>query len=300
MQDIKIHCVGMRDGLQMENDVVGSEKKLEWIDKLCAAGVDVVQVGSFVHKVKMPQMADTDELFKILNSRPRASKTIFSGLILNEKGLDRALDCGVDLLCLGVSASDTHSRKNTGMGAEEAADKIVELAKRCISSGKKIQASIQSAFGCGFEGDIAESRVMSIVDKYLDAGVELISLADTAGFANPEQVNRLYSQILNKAPNVKLACHFHNTYGMGMANCYAAYKAGVQYFESAFGGLGGCPFTKKAAGNVPTEDLVEMFQNFGLIPHISMERLINLAQDASNYFDRQLPGYVYKTGRIKH
>ena len=291
----------MRDGLQMEKIVVPFETKITWIEQLYKSNIDIIQVGSFVHKEKMPQMADTDELFTELQSRnTKPENTVLSGLVLNERGLDRAMKCGVDMICFGVSASETHSMKNTGMGVNDAVTRIITMAKQAIADGKKIQVSVQSAFGCGFEGDIKEQNVYSIVEKYIEAGIRNISLADTAGFANPIQVERMYYKVFEMSDDLELACHFHNTYGMGIANCYAAYKAGVQYYEAAFGGLGGCPFTKKAAGNVPTEDLVEMFQNFGLIKHINLPELVELAKSVSTYFDRELPGYVYKTGSIKH
>lgn len=301
MQQLKIHSVGMRDGLQMEKVVVPFETKLNWIEQLYKSNIDIIQVGSFVHKEKMPQMADTDELFIELNKRgTKPVTTLLSGLVLNERGLERAMNCGVDMICFGVSASETHSKKNTGMAVDDAVNRIITMAKQAMAEGKTIQVSVQSAFGCGFEGDIDELKVYSIIEKYIDAGIRLISLADTAGFANPEQVERMYSKVFGMSNELELACHFHNTYGMGIANCYAAYKVGVQYYEAAFGGLGGCPFTKKAAGNVPTEDLIEMFQNFGLLKQINLSELVELAKSVSNYFDRELPGYVYKTGSIKH
>ena len=291
----------MRDGLQMEKIVVPFETKITWIEQLYKSNIDIIQVGSFVHKEKMPQMADTDELFTELQSRnTKPENILLSGLVLNERGLERAMKCGVDMICFGVSASETHSMKNTGMSVNDAVTRIITMAKQAIADGKKIQVSVQSAFGCGFEGDIKEQNVYSIVEKYIEAGIRNISLADTAGFANPIQVERMYYKVFEMSDDLELACHFHNTYGMGIANCYAAYKAGVQYYEAAFGGLGGCPFTKKAAGNVPTEDLVEMFQNFGLIKHINLPELVELAKSVSTYFDRELPGYVYKTGSIKH
>ena len=299
MKDIKIHSVGMRDGLQMEKEVVPFETKIKWIEKLYQSNMDIIQVGSFVHKEKMPQMADTDELFKYLNTN-KPKSVILSGLVLNEKGLERAMDCDVELICLGVSASETHSQKNTRMSVDDATNRIIEMAKQVLSSGKKLQVSVQSAFGCGFEGDISEDKVYSIVEKYINAGIRNISLADTAGFANPEKVERMFSKMLLMENGVEAACHFHNTYGMGMANCYSAYRVGVKYFESAYGGLGGCPFTKKASGNVATEDLIEMFNNFGIKKEIKIDSLIELAKMVSVHFNRELPGYVYKTGSIKH
>jgi hydroxymethylglutaryl-CoA lyase len=292
-----LHEVGPRDGLQVEKQTVPTATKRAWIETLLDSGVDVVQVGSFVNPEKVPQMADTDTLFRELGSRP-AGKGILSGLVLNEKGLDRALLCGVPLVCLGVSASDTHSRKNTGMGTEEATRRIVATARKAVEAGRAVQVSVQSAFGCGFEGPVPEERVLSIVKEYLAAGFRRISLADTAGHAHPGQVERLYAAILALAPDVEPACHFHDTYGLGMANVWAAMRAGVVSFESSFAGLGGCPFTKVAAGNVATEDLVAGWQRSGIRTDVDLGALIEVARSVAAHFGREMPGRVYKTGPV--
>ncbi len=293
-----LHEVGPRDGLQAEGRTVPTATKRDWIESVLAAGVDVVQVGSFVHPEKVPQMADTDALFRELAARPAAGKGVLSGLVLNEKGLDRALACGVSLVCMGVSASDTHSRKNVGLDTAEATRRIVATAKRAVEAGRSVQVSVQSAFGCGFEGAIPEERVLSIVRAYLDAGLNRISLADTAGHAYPEQVERLYGAIRALAPVIEPACHFHDTYGLGMANVWAAMRAGAVSFESSFAGLGGCPFTKVAAGNVATEDLVHGWQRSGLRPDVDLAALIEVARSVAAFFARAMPGRVHGTGPI--
>ncbi|TAL69079.1 MAG: hydroxymethylglutaryl-CoA lyase [Bacteroidetes bacterium] len=299
IKNIKIHDVGMRDGLQMESESVDIETKIEWIEELIKSGIDIVQVGSFVHTVKVPQMADTDELFLHFNKpENKPANTILSALILNEKGMERGLNSGVEMFCMGVSASETHSMKNTGMSSAEAQTRIINMAKELMNSGKRVQVSVQSAFGCGFEGDIAEDKVLGIVKEYLNAGIKNISLADTAGHGNPAKVQRLYSAILKMDNDIEMACHFHNTYGMGLANCLVAIEEGVKYIETAFGGLGGCPFTKLAAGNVCTEDFVHTLQNMGYRKDIDLERLIKIAKHASGFFVKDLPGFVYKSGGI--
>ena len=298
MTEILIHEVGPRDGLQAESLVVPMETKLRWLRTLAASGVDMVQVGSFVRGDKLPQMADTDELFRILAQEPH--KAVLSGLVLNEKGLERALACGVELICLGVSASETHSQKNTGMGTEEAQRRIIATALEAMKAGKQVQVSVQSAFGCGFEGRIPEDRVLNIVRAYLEAGLTQISLADTAGHAYPAQVERLFRDILTLDPQARCTAHFHDTYGLGMANIYAALEAGATCFETSFAGLGGCPFTKMAAGNVATEDLVHGLQREGERKDIELPALITVAKDVSAFFGRELPGRVYRTGGIEY
>ncbi len=301
MNSIVLHEVGLRDGLQMEKQVITTKQKIEWTERLIKSGIEIIQLGSFVHPVKVPQMADTDELFRYFSQKENhPENVIFSGLVLNEKGMQRGLDCGVDMFCLGVSASDTHSKKNTGMSSIEAQDRIIAMAREITKEGKKVQASVQSAFGCGFEGKIDELKVLEIIKRYVSSGIKYISLADTAGHANPAQVQRLFSAIRDIAPDVEIACHFHNTYGLGIINCKAAYDSGVKYFETAFGGIGGCPFTKVAAGNVCTEDFVNYLQRMGYRKDIKNDVLIDLAKDMSKVLDKVLPGYVYKTGSLSY
>ena len=284
----------------MEKQVVPLEQKIKWAEALIASGVDIIQLGSFVHPDKVPQMADTDKMFEYFKSPGRKpANVILSGLVLNEKGLERGYTCGVDTFCMGVSASDTHSRKNTGMSTEEAASRIIAMAQEASAQNKRVQVSVQSAFGCGFEGAIPPERVLTIVRRYLDAGLKIISLADTAGHAHPFQVKRLFEEIFSLDPTVECTCHFHNTYGMGMANTYAAMEIGVRCFESSFAGLGGCPFTKVAAGNVCTEDLVHFLQRTGKRGDVDLDRLISLAREVSTFFGREMPGLVYQTGPLQ-
>ena len=299
MRNVLLHEVGLRDGLQMEAMTVPTDQKLLWLRMLMNSGVDIIQVGSFVHPLKVPQMADTDRLFADLAaSGPAPANVTLSALVLNEKGLERGLACGVGMFCLGVSASETHSRKNTGMGVGEATERIIAIAHEAGAAGKRVQVSVQSAFGCGYEGDVPQERVLAIVRRYCDAGLRNISLADTAGHALPDQVERMFSAVMALDGNVEMACHFHNTYGLGLANAYAALKAGVGSFESSVAGLGGCPFTKIAGGNVCTEDLVHMFRNMGVRRDVNLNLITGVANDMAGFFGRDLPGMVYRTGTL--
>jgi hydroxymethylglutaryl-CoA lyase len=283
----------------MEHTTVPLDVKESWIREAMAAGVDIVQVGSFVRADKVPQMADTDELFRRLSARDAHPGASLSALVLNEQGLDRGLACGVELFCMGASASETHSRRNTGMGSHEATHRIVATADRAREAGCRVQLSVQSAFGCGFEGPIPEERVLEMVRAYVEAGHRWISLADTAGHAHPSRVERLFGRVREMAPDIECTCHFHNTYGLGMANVFAALRAGVTAFETSFAGLGGCPFTRVAAGNVATEDVVHAFQLEGLRPDVDLRRLLRLARSVEAWFERPLPGYVHTTGPIR-
>lgn len=299
MNQLVIHEVGLRDGLQMEQETVPLEQKISWIEALVAARVDILQIGSFVHPGKVPQMADTDKLCSHFSQVGRKPGSItFSALVLNEKGLERGLRCGIDLFCMGVSASETHSRKNTGMPVAEALERIVAMAQQALIACKGVQVSVQSAFGCGYEGRVPDEKVLQIVERYLEKGLKNISLADTAGHATPDRVARMFERIFRMDPGVECTCHFHNTYGLGIANCIAAMNAGVRNFESSVAGLGGCPFTKVAGGNVCTEDFVHFLQCIGLRRDIDLGKLIETARSMSAYFGREMPGMVYKAGSI--
>jgi hydroxymethylglutaryl-CoA lyase len=172
------------------------------------------------------------------------------------------------------------------------------MAKQALGAGRRVQVSVQSAFGCGYEGPVPREKVLGIVEAYLHAGLRNISLADTAGHASPQQVENLIGAVRRLESKVELACHFHNTYGLGLANCYAALKSGVTCFESAFGGLGGCPFTRLPAGNVSTEDLVHSLQRMGLRKDIRLDALLDVARQVGKFFDRELPGFILKSGSI--
>jgi hydroxymethylglutaryl-CoA lyase len=175
---------------------------------------------------------------------------------------------------------------------------MAAMGRRALAAGATVQVSIQSAFGCGFEGKVPQARVLEMAQRYLDAGLPQISLADTAGHAQPWQVEEMVGAIRSLSPDVVMACHFHDTYGLGMANCYAALRAGVQSLESAIGGLGGCPFTALSGGNVCTEDLVHMLQRAGVRHDIALEPIMRAAKQAGEMLGRALPGKVHVTGPV--
>ncbi len=200
---------------------------------------------------------------------------------------------------MGVSASETHSRKNTGMPIAEATERIIAMAKEASASAR-VQVSVQSAFGCGYEGAVPQERVFGIVRRYLDAGLTNISLADTAGHATPDQVERMFTTIHGFGPGIECACHFHNTYGIGAGKRLRRDEGGRGTVETSVAGLGGCPFTKIAGGNVCTEDFVHYLHREGRRTEIRLEPLIGLAADVAAFFGREIPGAVYRAGAIPH
>lgn len=299
MKSTKIHEVGPRDGLQSESAVVPLDVRIQWIEGLMNSGIDIIQLGSFVNPKRVPQMAETEALFRYFTQpRKKPEGVTLSALVLNSKGLERGLEVGVEMFCMGVSASRTHSLKNTGMTPAEAQRDVIDMARRALLAGRRVQASVQSAFGCGYEGPIASEVVLDLVKAYLNVGVRCISLADTAGHGIPPQVEDLFGAIRLLDPAADLACHFHNTYGLGLANCLAGLKSGVSYFESSFAGLGGCPFTKVPSGNVSTEDLIHTLQRLGRRRDINLEAVLDVSHHVAEFFDRNLPSSILQTGSI--
>jgi len=277
----------LRDGLQIESQIFTIDQKIEFFNLLKKAGVGRIQVGSFVHPKIVPQMADSDELIKILG---RQVDTVISALILNSKGLERALACAVPHVSMSVSVSDTHSRKNARRPAAEALISMVELIKSARSQGLEVRAGLQSAFGCVYEGTISESAVLAAAEKMSLAGVNEINLADSSGIANPHSIRSLVKLVTQEFPEVRVSLHLHDTRGLGLANMYSGYEAGVRVFDVCSGGLGGCPFIKGAAGNVPTEDAVNMFESMGIDTGIELKTLMEAVAFLEKTLKRALPG----------
>jgi hydroxymethylglutaryl-CoA lyase len=247
-----------------------------------------IQVGSFVHPRWVPQMAETDALFERIDPRPGV---VYSALVLNKIGLDRALAAGVRHLSISVSASETHSRKNTNRSVDEGLARIVPVIERALSEGVAVRAGIQSALGCGFEGRIDPDRVTGIARQFSALGVDEINLADTAGLANPRQVFTLCRRLRDEiAPEVALSLHLHDTRGLGLSNMLAGLQAGVRIFDAALGGLGGCPFVPKATGNIATEDAAFACEQMGLASGIDGQTLGVAVAEAELLLGRSLPG----------
>ena len=277
----------LRDGLQIESQLFTIDQKIELFNLLKDAGVKRIQVGSFVHPKIVPQMADTDELIKTLG---RQQDTTISALILNDKGLERALACQVSHVSMSVSVSNSHSLKNARRSAADALAGMVDLIKNARSEGLEVRAGLQSAFGCVYEGPISESSVLAAAEKMIAAGVDEINLADSTGMANPQTIRSLVGLVTRQFPDVRISLHLHDTRGLGLANMFSGYEVGVRIFDVCAGGLGGCPFIKGAAGNVPTEDAVHMFESMGIATGIELKSLMGAVDYLENSLGRSLPG----------
>lgn len=288
--DVLIEDEFLRDGLQNEKTLFSVDEKLAFLAAIEAAGVRRIQVGSFVHPKWVPQMADTDALFERIS--PKADVT-YTALVLNKAGLDRALAVGVRHLSISISASETHSMKNTNRTVDEARAAIQPVIEKALAEGIAVRAGIQSALGCGFEGRIDPDHVARIARGFSDMGVSEINIADTAGLANPAQVFALCRRLRDEiAPDVALSLHLHDTRGLGLANMLAGLQAGVRIFDAAMGGLGGCPFVPKASGNIATEDASFLCAQMGLETGIDWKAFAAPVALAEAKLGRVLPAKV--------
>jgi hydroxymethylglutaryl-CoA lyase len=286
-QSIVLEDEALRDGLQMESRIFSLEEKLRLFQLLKKAGIPRIQVGSFVHPKIVPQMADTDELIRTIGEQ---DPCVVSALILNEKGLERALECGVPHVSMSVSVSDTHSRKNARRSAAEALASMTRLIREALTAGLDVRAGLQCAFGCVYEGHIAEDAVMAAAHEMVTAGTTEINLADTTGMATPVSIRHLVRRFRREFSDTSVSLHLHDTRGLGLANMFSGYEEGVRLFDVCAGGLGGCPFVKGAAGNVPAEDAVNMFESAGAPTGIDLPALCEVVAFLENTLDRILPG----------
>jgi hydroxymethylglutaryl-CoA lyase len=289
-QHIILEEQGLRDGLQTLPVTIPLAQKLTWINQLADAGIRRIQVTSFVNPQLVPQMADAEALVKAL---PQREDVVYSGLVLNVKGVQRALDAGLRHLAVSLSASDAHSRKNANKSLPEAKAAFKEMVALALEQGSTIRGGIQCAFGCRYEGRIAAQTVYDLVKHHLDTGVQELALADSTGMGNPAQVKDMMGQVLELCGSMPVSLHLHNTENKGYANLYAAVEAGVRQFDTAFGGLGGCPFIKGATGNIATEDTAHLLRQMGFETGIDVHRVAAVSHSMEGILGEKLPGLMY-------
>ena len=270
---VLISEVGPRDGLQSVDRIMPTADKLAWIDALYAAGLREIEVCSFVPAKHLPQMADAVDVVRHALTLP--GLTVMA-LVPNARGAETALAAGVHKLTLPVSASAAHSLANVRKTREQMIEEIRNIAalRNERAPAVRIEAGISTAFGCTIQGQVAEDDVVWMVEQAIGAGADESGLSDTTGMANPAQVRRLFNRVRAAIGDKTGAAHMHNTRGLGLANCLAAYDVGVRTFDSSLGGLGGCPYAPGASGNVVTEDLVFMFEAMGISTGVDIGRLI--------------------------
>ena len=287
MPEVQFEDQTLRDGLQSETRIFPLSEKRRLVELLAEAGLTRIQVGSFVHPRRVPQMADTDELVRTLAAR---AGLVISGLVLNARGLERARACGLGDVALSASVSDTHSRRNANQSAAAAIDAVAGMIREAVRDGLTVIGGLQCVFGCVYEGAVDPDRVVAAAEKMAAAGATAINLADTTGMAHPRQVAALCERVRRTLPEVELILHLHDTRGLGLANMLAGYESGVRGFDVCTGGLGGCPFVRGAAGNVPTEDAVQAFEAMGVTTGIDLEGLVKVVDFLEAALERCLPG----------
>ena len=290
---IDIVEVSPRDGLQSDALTVSTEVKLGLIEQLIAAGARRIEATSFVNPKRVPQMADADELMARL---PRPAGVSYSGLVLNRRGLERALAAGVDEVNFVVVATDTFNRRNQGAETAETLAVWADVAAAARSAGRNVSAVIGAAFGCPFEGEVPVARLVEVAKRIAEAAPDEISLADTIGVAAPSDITERFTAVASAAPGIKLRGHFHNTRNTGLANAYAALQAGVSALDASLGGIGGCPFAPAATGNIPTEDLCYMLSRMGVSTGFDLKRLIGAARWLESELGRPMPAMLGKAG----
>ncbi|WP_041469704.1 hydroxymethylglutaryl-CoA lyase [Geobacillus sp. Y412MC52] len=289
---IHICEVGPRDGLQNEKRHLSVQQRIELIEKLMDSGIKKIEAVSFVNPKVVPQMSHPEE---VLAGISRKKGVVIAGLVLNSKGLERALDTELDVIHFTLAVSDAFNQKNARRTVEQSVAEIEDMIRTVAVQGKPCAAILGTAFGCPFEGSISEDNVLKISERFIEAGCRSITLADTTGLANPLQVKRLVNRFFETfGETVELGLHFHNTRGLGISNVFAGYEAGVRHFDSSIGGTGGCPFAPKAVGNVCTEDMVNMFHSMGIETGINLEQLIDTALWLERQLERRLDGMMMK------
>jgi hydroxymethylglutaryl-CoA lyase len=285
--------VGPRDGLQNESVPFSTDAKVEFITRSIDAGIRRIEVTSFVNPQRVPQMADAEAVMAAL---PRDRGASYIGLVLNRRGFDRAVAAGCNEVGLAVVASDTFSRRNQGMGTEDAIKLWHEIAHEAAARNIKASVMISAAFGCPFEGEVPVSRVLEIAAEIAKSPSVDIAIADTIGVGVPNQVTAIIDGLRPIAKDTPIRVHFHNTRNTAIANIYAAVEAGATIVDASTGGIGGCPFAPRATGNVATEDVLYLLHHMGIETGISLAGVISNAQWVEQQLGRSVPGMVSKAG----
>lgn len=290
---ISIIEVGPRDGLQSEPEILPVETKVEFIRRAVDAGIRRLEVTSFVNPKRVPQMAGAEELVAAL---PKRDDVTYIGLVLNQRGFERARDCGIDEVGMVVVASDTYNRRNQGVSSEESVEAWLNISAQAKAAGIRANIMISSAFGCPFEGEVAPERVLELVRRVAEAEPVELALADSIGVAVPSQVGDLLGRVAEAVPGMPLRCHLHNTRNTGLANAQAAVDAGVTSLDASIGGIGGCPFAPAATGNIPTDDLIYLLDRSGIETGVSLAKIIETSLWLEEQLGRGVPAMLPKAG----
>jgi hydroxymethylglutaryl-CoA lyase len=290
---VYINEVVTRDGFQMESRFIDSEDKLRFIDGLSEIGYAKIEVTSFTSAKAIPALQDAELVMKKIR---RNSNVIYTALVPNVRGAERALDCQVEEFNLVMSVSETHNQANLRMSRTKSAEQLAAVVAMAQAHDTPVNVSLSACFGCPMEGDVALTVVLHWVEYFRSLKVSGVTLCDTTGMAYPKQVRALCKEVLTIAPELQVTAHFHNTRGLGAANALAAYEAGIRHFDSSAGGLGGCPYAPGATGNVCTEELVHLFELEGISTGINFDTLMALSAQLPNLVGHDIPSQLLKAG----
>ena len=288
---IRIVEVGPRDGLQNESTIISTAKKAEFIQLLVAAGLKDIEVASFVHPKWVPQLADAQQLISQLEPHEGVR---YSALVPNMKGLERAMASGIRRIAVFTAASETFNQKNINMGIQESIDVFKPVVAEALKNGLSVRGYVSTCFVCPYEGPITKERVGDVAGALFSLGVDEVSIGDTIGAATPREVESTVGYLLAQFPASKLAMHFHDTYGMAVANVYQSLQMGITTFDSSAGGLGGCPYAPGASGNVATEDLLYLLDRLGIETGVDLKLVRQASHFIGQELARELPSRVLK------
>ena len=283
--------VGPRDGFQFEDKPIPTDLKLEIIEGLVTAGLRRIQVTSFVHPKRVPQMADAEEVIARL---PAHAGVVYTGLALNVRGVERAARAGLTHVDLSIATNDTHSRDNANMTVEQACVQAEEMIRQSLASGMKPQLGFQTVFGYGSPGDTPLPKVLDMARRFVDLGIESLSLADSTGMANPLMIAERVKAVQAVAGEVPIVLHLHDTRGLGMANVVAALGCGISRFDTSLAGMGGCPFIPGATGNISTEDTAYLLDQMGITTGIDSGGVAACSQRMEAFLDKQFSGKMHR------
>ncbi|MBN3527097.1 hydroxymethylglutaryl-CoA lyase [Paenibacillus apiarius] len=290
---VTIKEVGPRDGLQNEKVFVSTEDKIAWINQLSGTGIKSIEITSFVNPKWIPALADAAEVAKGIERMPGI---VYSALVPNRQGLERALEVDVDEAAVFMSASETHNQRNINKSIRVTFPILREVAQEALSAGKSVRGYVSTAFGCPYEGPVSIDEVIRVSDTLFEMGIGELSLGDTIGIANPKQVQGVLDILLKRFDAKKLALHFHDTRGTALANILVSMDMGITTFDASVGGLGGCPYAPGASGNVASEDLLYMLDAMGIQTGVNQEKLLSAARFIQEKIGRDLPSRNLQAG----
>lgn len=298
MSKISIVEVGPRDGLQNEKVILDLESRLEFARRLAAAGVKRIELGAFVSPDWVPQMNGSGDLLRraLAGDGSALSHSKISALVPNPRGMRDAIEVGMKEVAIFGSSSESFARKNINCSIDESFLRFASVMELAKANSIRVRGYLSMCFGCPFEGEVSEGRVVRLVKRMVDLGVYEVSIGDTIGIANPRQVRRLTAKLIDAVGPDRLAMHFHDTRGTALANILASLDLGIRVFDSSLGGLGGCPYAPAATGNVATEDVVYMLHGMGHATGIDLSALIEINHWISGLVKRELPSRVGRAG----